>query len=108
MARPRSVKSAFLAVFVAAAGFLGSGAHQAHAADFVPVGMGGFAFEDVNGNGIYDGSDNALDNWVMDLSDGNQVVAQTFTWGGSYAFDNVGPGTWYVLPESFGSWLSSP
>ena len=42
-------------------------AQAANADSFVPVNLSGFAFEDVNGNGVYDFGEWPLDSWLINL-----------------------------------------
>jgi len=84
-----------------------AGGAPARADDFVPVTLSGFAFEDRNGDGVYDPfTERPQDGFVIDLSDGDTILQQAFTWGGEFAFSNVGPGTFYVYEEPFGDWFT--
>jgi hypothetical protein len=101
----RSVTVLAALALVAAGGL--AGARSAHAEDFVPVTLSGFAFEDRNGDGIFDPVNESLqDGFIVNLSDGSTVLQQAFTWGGQFAFSDVGPGTFYVYEEPFGDWFT--
>ena len=65
--------------------------------NFQTVTLSGEVFTDNNGNGAPDGGEPGLSGWTVDLvNSANQVIATTSVANGSYAFNNVGPGTYTV------------
>jgi hypothetical protein len=68
-----------------------------HFLDFLPVTVSGIKFEDMNGDGIYNGADHPLSGWKINLSGvgGGSDVTDT---AGAYSFSGVGGGA-HVLSE---------
>jgi hypothetical protein len=86
-----------------------AGALPTLADDFTPVSLGGFVYEDYNGNGTFDLGEVPLEGWPIDLLVGDQITMQTYTDGaGNYTFFGVGEGTFYVAQDPFGFWFPSP
>ena len=79
--------------------------------DFQYVAISGTVFNDLTGNGIYDGGDPGLQGWTVDLVDyyNFSIVYQSTTTdvNGNYSFTNVGPGTYAVLQEIQGGWIQT-
>jgi subtilisin family serine protease len=83
--------------------------------------VSGLAFDDVNGNGVYNNSDARLAGWAIQLyqeSDGTSGL-QTGTGGdrlaasaltdanGNYAFNGLVPGTYYVREVAQSGWVQT-
>ena len=65
--------------------------------NFQTATLSGEVFNDTNGNGTADSGEPGLSGWTVDLvNSANQVIATTSAANGSYAFNNVGPGTYNV------------
>ena len=65
--------------------------------NFQTVTLSGEVFNDTNGNGAPDSGEPGLSGWTVDLVNrANQVIAITSAADGSYAFNDVGPGTYTV------------
>jgi hypothetical protein len=68
-----------------------------HFLDYLPPTVSGIKFEDMNGDGIYNGADHPLSGWKINLSGvggGSDVTDST----GAYSFSGVGGGA-HVLSE---------
>ncbi|UCE45947.1 MAG: hypothetical protein JSU93_03525, partial [Methanobacteriota archaeon] len=65
----------------------------------------GYKYEDYNGDGILDGGDTPLEDWIIYLYLGESLEATTTTDGdGHYMFCNLGPGVYTVVEESRLGW----
>ncbi len=63
--------------------------------------ISGHKFEDLNGNGIWDNGEPALQGWTMTLSNGATATTNA---AGVYTFSNVVPGTYSVTEEDRTGW----
>ena len=91
-----------------------SGADQTNLnfANFEEVSVSGYKWTDTDGDGQWDGTESGLAGWTIYLDDdgdfGNGVIATTTTdEDGYYAFENLGPGTYYVYEASQTNWLQT-
>ena len=68
----------------------------------------GYKYEDVNGDGLLDGGDVAIQNWVIRLENADHVtIATTLTASdGSFEFTGLPFGTYYVVEESLSGWVA--
>ncbi|NPA91664.1 MAG: DUF11 domain-containing protein [Chloroflexi bacterium] len=74
---------------------------------YQPASIGNYVWEDVNGNGLQDGTEPGIDDVTVRLhyagpdgdfstTDDNQDFTTTTSGGGYYSFDDLPPGTYYV------------
>ena len=73
---------------------------------FIPASIGDYVWEDINADGIQDGSENGVAGVTVDLYDGggNFIATTTTAADGSYSFTNLVPGDYYVdftLPSGY-------
>ncbi len=70
--------------------------------------IAGTMFEDVDGNGAYDGSDLPLSGWIVRLIKLGIQVDSTLTAGdGTYSFSSLLPGTYTVSEALHAGWLQT-
>jgi hypothetical protein len=101
----RSVTVLAALALVAAGGL--AGAQPARADDFTVI--GGLVYEDINGDTNYDPEDRPLEGFVIDLGDGDQLLAQAVTdASGRYAFGVTVGLPYTVFPEGFHVWVPTP
>ncbi|MBI3194319.1 MAG: VCBS repeat-containing protein [Ignavibacteriae bacterium] len=68
--------------------------------------ISGTKFNDLNGNGIKDGSDGVLEGWRIYLT--GSFSDSTFTDSlGNYSFDSLMPGTYTITEEQRAGWLQT-
>ena len=76
--------------------------------NFQPVTIGGEVFNDLNGNGVLDGSDSGLAGWTVDLDlNGSLLETATSDINGDYSFPNLAPGTYRIRVEGQTSWVTT-
>jgi probable HAF family extracellular repeat protein len=76
-------------------------------ADFKLVSVSGQLFQDLQGTGIYNGSDTGLSMWMVQLQNapsGTVVATQTTDSGGNFTFASIGPGMYRLRPIIQAGW----
>ncbi|MBI3466005.1 MAG: hypothetical protein HY000_23570, partial [Planctomycetes bacterium] len=92
---------------------------------FVPISISGQKFQDNNGDGVKDGTDSGLADWIIFLDANNDGVLNNPTSGdgvcdasaaeqcvltdasGGYGFTNLGPGTYHVREVLQPGWVQT-
>ena len=81
---------------------------SANFGNFQLVSIDGKVFDDLNGDGLLNGSDSGLSGWTVDLFlNGKLDTTMTSDSNGNYSFPNLGPGTYRIRVESQTSWQST-
>src|SRR5262249_53564801 len=81
---------------------------------FKLIGISGVKFRDTNGDGVRQGTDPALNGWViyLDTNDNNQLDGNeprvTTPATGAYSFTDLGPGTYHVREVLRTGWTQPP
>ena len=75
--------------------------------DFQLVTYAGTVYNDVLGNGTFDGSDTGLSGWTVNLSDSSgTVIATAISAGdGTYSFSGIGPGSYTISEVAPSGWI---
>jgi|GEM_PF-1633728 protocatechuate 3,4-dioxygenase beta subunit len=68
--------------------------------------ISGMKFDDKNGNGVRDSSENAIANWKIKLS-GNKIDSTLTFLDGSYSFSTLVPGNYTVSEEVQSNWIQT-
>jgi hypothetical protein len=67
--------------------------------------INGTKFEDLNGNGRFDGDERGLSGWVIRLKlDGREISNTTTDDSGRYSFTNLAPGKYTVVEDPDAGW----
>lgn len=69
--------------------------------------ISGFKWNDLDGNGVRNGEEPTLANWVIALYDGELLVATTTTNGAGYYSFEVGTGDWTVVEVQQSGWTQT-
>jgi hypothetical protein len=70
--------------------------------------INGTKFEDLNGNGRFDGDERGLSGWVIRLKlDGREISNTTTDDSGRYSFTNLEPGKYTVVEDQDAGWEQS-
>ncbi len=70
--------------------------------------VGGFKFNDQNGNGIFDTGEPTMPGWTIQLEQNGQTIATTTTNDdGAYAFTDLLPGTYFVREVQQPGWVQT-
>lgn len=77
--------------------------------NFQNASISGFKWNDLDGNGLFDNSENKLGNWEMTLYDSqdNQLATTTTNVSGSYSFGNLAPGSYSVCETQQNGWVQT-
>ena len=75
--------------------------------DFQLVTYAGTVYNDVYGNGTFDGADTGLGGWTVNLYDSsNNLIATATTAGdGTYSFSGIGPGSYTISEVTPSGWI---
>lgn len=85
-----------------------SGAEYAHTfANFQNGSISGRKFDDVDQNGVWDEGEPTIAGWTIFLSNDEGSVSTATGQDGTYAFSNVGPGSYTVYEEIQVGWVQT-
>lgn len=74
--------------------------------NFQNITIPGYKFEDINGNGTWDGEEGGLEDWTINLAGATTDSTQTDE-DGYYEFSNLGPGTYTVFETQEPGWVQT-
>jgi len=82
--------------------------HELNFMNFQNGKITGYKYEDMNGDGILDAGDVAIQNWIIRLENSaHETIATTLTASdGSFEFTGLPFGTYYVVEESLTGWVA--
>ena len=70
--------------------------------------IGDFVWNDVNGNGVQDGTETGIAGVVVTLTSGSSTATTTTNAAGAYSFTNLAPGSYTVSVATPSGYVSSP
>jgi 6-phosphogluconolactonase (cycloisomerase 2 family) len=88
----------------------GSVAEDLDFGNFVPASLSGQKFEDLDGDGFWDGGEPGLDGWTIELLDsttGEIVDTQTTSGGGAYSFTGLIAGDYEIREVLQDGWIQT-
>lgn len=73
----------------------------------LPGSISGSKFEDVDGDGVWDGGELGIPNWTIYLFDGSATTSTTTDSNGGYSFTGLSAGTYTVTEQQQNGWTQT-